>query len=49
MKKKYKSPTCDVVVIETKSSILNGSSDMQRFVITSLLLEDNTIEDGGDI
>ena len=49
MKKEYQSPTCDVVLLETKSNLLYGSSDMQQLTIFSILLDDNTIEDGGDI
>ena len=49
MKKIYQSPTSDVIVLETKSNILNGSSDMQRLIVTSILLEDDTIEYGGEI
>ena len=49
MKKDYQTPTSDVIVLETKSVILNSSLDSQRFLITSILLEDNTIEDGGNI
>lgn len=49
MKKIYQSPTSDIIILETKSQLLSSSGDMQRLVIATILLEDNTIEDGGEI